>query len=136
MNLLVRLERKLDIYSSVKRIFGVISDIPNMPKWNKVVNKVIGSGDDITYKSTIGDITFSITSTSGNERISMSVDEGPMTSMGFIIKPKVEVILWAEYDKIENDKMILDAVNNFLISLKKYSEYLEKGGNPDEFKKE
>ncbi|MBA7675458.1 hypothetical protein ES703_83693 [subsurface metagenome] len=61
-----------------------------------------------------------------------------MTSMGYIFKPvdkDVEVTLWCEFE-LEDQRSVMEiAADLFLKSLKVYVDYIEAGGNPEEYKK-
>ncbi len=61
-----------------------------------------------------------------------------MTAYGSILEPKgdtTSVTLWAEFEKEENEKMLVRAGEIYLESLKRYAEYLEEGGDPSNYDK-
>ena len=134
-----RTERKLEIKASDKNIFGILEDEMNMPKWNIVVNEVKKIGQEKYFlKTNVGDVTSTRVEHVPYKKISATQEGSPMTSLGYILTPKddlTEVILWAEYDDPDQEGLLGMAGDIFLKSLKKYAEYLEAGGNPDEFKK-
>lgn len=61
-----------------------------------------------------------------------------MKSIGYILKPKgdiIEAIIWSEFDDPNQEPILGIAAEMLLKSLKKYAEFLESGGNPEEFSK-
>lgn len=134
-----RLERKLDIKASAQTIFGILDDTMNYPRWNIVVNEIEEIGPNKHFaKTNVGDVTSTRTETVENEKISVSQENSPMTAMGYILKPKgdvVEATIWAEFEMADQEMILGMAGEIFLKSLGKYAEYLEAGGKPEEFKK-
>ena len=58
--------------------------------------------------------------------------------MGYLLSPKgdiTEALLWGEFDDEKNEKILVKAGEVLLECLKNFAEYLEDGGNPDEFDK-
>ena len=134
-----RIERKKKIKATTKTIYNILENELGMPKWNLVVNEVkeLGPGK-FFLKTNVGDVTSTRLEAVPNERISASQENSIMTSLGYILNPKedvVETVLWAEYDNPDDEPMLGIAGDVFLKSLKKFAEYLETGGNPEEFKK-
>lgn len=134
-----RLERKLDIKASAQTIFNILDDTLNYPKWNIVVNEMKEIGPEKHFaKTNVGDVISTRTETVLNEKISTKQEGSPMTEMGYILKPKgnvVEATIWAEFELADQEMILGMAGEIFLKSLKKYAEYLEAGDNPAEFKK-
>ncbi|MFX1254629.1 MAG: SRPBCC family protein [Promethearchaeota archaeon] len=132
-------ERKIDIKASAKSVFDILSDGPNAPKWNITVDEYNAVTDEkAKVKTSVGDMTTTTTETVENKRISMKIEGSFMTSMGYIIAPKgdgVEVTVWGEYDDEEHVELMEQAGEVLLESLKKYAEYLEAGGKPEEYQK-
>ena len=61
-----------------------------------------------------------------------------MKSIGYILEPKgegVDATIWSEFDDPNQEPILAIAAEMLLKSLKKYAEFLEAGGNPDEFNK-
>ncbi len=134
-----KLERTLDIAASQKLIFNIVDDDKNYAKWNIIVNEVteLGPGNYF-FKTNVGDITATRIETVSPDRITATQEGSPMTSLGYILKPKgdvVEAILWSEFDDPSQETILGIAGEMLLKSLKKYAEFLESGGNPDEFNK-
>jgi len=89
-------------------------------------------------KTTVGDFTSIRTETVENEKISLDIEGGVFDKMGYIIAPKgdgTEATIWAEFEDASKEKILLKAGEILLGCLKKYAEYIEGGGNPDEYKK-
>ncbi|MFX0064317.1 MAG: SRPBCC family protein [Candidatus Hermodarchaeota archaeon] len=132
-------ERKIEIDASAKRVFDILSDGPNAPKWNVTVDEYSAITDEkAQVKTTVGDMTATTTEAIENKKITMAIEGSFMTAMGYIITPKgggVEVTVWGEYEDEEHVEIMEQAGEVLLESLKKYAEYLEAGGNPDEYQK-
>jgi uncharacterized protein YndB with AHSA1/START domain len=134
-----KLERKLDIAASQEIVWKIIDDNDNYPKWNIVVNeaKKLGEGNYF-FKTNVGDITSTRIETIAPERLTASQEGSPMTKIGYILKPKGDIIqatIWTEFDDKKQEPILGIAGEMLLKSLKKYAEYLESGGNPDNFSK-
>lgn len=134
-----KLEKKVDIAASQEIIWQIIDDEDNYPKWNIVVNEVkkLGEGNYF-FKTNVGDITSTRIETNSPNSLSATQEGSPMTSLGYILKPKADIVeatIWAEFDDAGQEPILGIAGEMLLKSLKKYAEYLESGGNPDKFNK-
>jgi hypothetical protein len=135
----VRIERKIEINASQKGIFDILDNVDYMPIWNLAINSVkkIDEGRYL-INSTVGETSSTRMETVPNERISTKQEGGPMSGVGYLLKPKensVEVTIWAEFENVKLKKAMGKAGEIFIESLKKFAEYLEDGGNPDEYDK-
>ncbi|MFX1394056.1 MAG: hypothetical protein ACFFAH_10820 [Promethearchaeota archaeon] len=73
-----------------------------------------------------------------NERLSAKQEGSPITGLGYILNPKgdvVEVTIWTEFEDPNQEAILGIAGDVFINCLKKYAEYIEDGGNPDEYDK-
>ena len=136
---MARVEREIEIGASQKRIFDILDDTKLAPKWNLPVNEIseISEGK-WTVKSTVGDFTSIRTETVDPNKLSMRIEGGIFNSMGYFLSPKgdkVEVKLWGEFDNEKNEKILVKTGELLLQSLKNFSEFIEEGGNPDDFDK-
>lgn len=136
---MARVEREIEIGASQKRIFDILDDTKLAPKWNLPVNEIseISEGK-WTVKSTVGDFTSIRTETVDPNKLSMRIEGGIFNSMGYFLSPKgdkVEVKLWGEFDNEKNEKILIKTGELLLQSLKNFSEFIEEGGNPDDFDK-
>ncbi len=134
-----RVEKKVDIKAPQEKIFKIIDDDRDYARWNIVVNKVteLGPGNYF-FKTNVGDVTSTRIETNPPESLSATQEGSPMTSLGYVLKPKgdvVEATIWAEFDDPGQEPILGIAGEMLVKSLKKYAEYLEAGGNPDEFNK-
>jgi hypothetical protein len=134
-----RAERKLEINAPPERIYGILEDSLSYPIWNIVVNEIKEIGPDKYFsKTNIGDIISTITERVPDKKISSTQEGSPMTAYGNVLEPKgdiTSVTLWAEFEKEENEKMLVRAGEIYLESLKRYAEYLEEGGDPSKYDK-
>ncbi|MHA1192965.1 MAG: SRPBCC family protein [Promethearchaeota archaeon] len=134
-----KIETNLEIEAPREKIFAILDDTDQLPRWNLAVNEIkeVKAGTHFA-KTTVGDTTSTRLETIAPERISTKQEGSMMTSLGYILKPlgtKTDARIWAEYDNPDHEKILLSAGKVFLKSLKKYAEYLEQGGNPEDFKK-
>ena len=135
----MRIERKIEVNASQKRIFDILDNVDYMPIWNLAINNVkqIEPGRYI-IDSTVGETKSMRMETVPNDRISTKQEGGPMTGVGYVLSPKgdsVEVKIWAEFENEKLEKAMGKAGEIFIESLKKFAEFLEEGGNPDEYDK-
>ena len=134
-----RVERKIDINAPQKNIFNILNNTMIGPKWNLAVKDIAKiSETKYNVKSTVGDFTTIRTETVDPERLSMNIEGGIFNSMGYLLKPKgdmIEATLWGEFDDEKNEKVLVKAGELLLQCLKNYAEFLEEGGNPDDFDK-
>jgi len=133
------IERKVNIYTSRNRIFDILNNTLNLPKWNLVVNGVAQlTPEKFFVKTTIGGMMSTRLETKIDEKITISLEGGPMEKMGYKLSAEennTEVIIWADFYN-EEDREKLDLLGDlFLKSLKKFAEYLQAGGNPNTYKK-
>ena len=139
MKKLARVEIENEINASQKRIFDILDDTSNSAKWSLPVDEITEiSKDTYSVKSTVGDFNLIRTETEEPEKVSMRIEGGIFNSMGYILSPKgdmVEVKLWGEFDDEKNEKILTTAGEMLLKGLKSYAEFLEEGGNPDDFDK-
>ena len=101
------------------------------------VEKVFEPGK-YAVKGTIGDFTTTRTETVQNEKISMSIEGGPFSAMGYILSKKgdkTNATLWADFEDGKQEKMLVKAGELLLKSLKNFVEFVDSGGNPDEYDK-
>jgi hypothetical protein len=136
---LPRVEKIIDIAASQDKIFEIIDDDDNYATWNIVVNEVTKLGEgNYFFKTNVGDITSTRIETNPPHSLAASQEGSPMTSLGYVLKPKenvVEATIWAEFEDASQEPVLGIAGEMLLKSLKKYAEYLEQGGKPDEFSK-
>ncbi len=134
-----RVERKIEIMAPQKNIYNILNDTMIGPKWNLAVNDVTKiSENEYAVKSTVGDFNTIRTETVEPEKLSMNIEGGIFSSMGYILKPKenmVEATLWGEFEDEKNEKILVKAGELLLKCLKNFAEFLEEGGNPDDFDK-
>ena len=135
----MRVERNIEINAPQNKIFEILDATHLGTKWNLAVNEVTKiSEGKFAVKSTVGDFTTIRTETVENERLSMDIEGGIFTSMGYILNPKgdmVEATIWGEFDEEKNEKMLIKAGEILLESLKRYVMFIEEGGNPENYDK-
>ena len=136
---MVRVERKIDIKASQKRIYDILEDASLGARWNVAANEITQiSEGKFAVKSTVGDFTSIRTETIEPDKISMRIEGGIFTGMGYMLNTKgdmVEATLWGEFDDEKNEKILVRAAELLLKGLKNFAEFLEEGGSPDDFDK-
>lgn len=134
-----KVEKTIDIAASQEKIFEIVENDDDYARWNIVVNEVTKLGEgNYFFKTNVGDLTSTRVETVPPERVSATQEGSPMTSIGYVLKPKGEVVeatIWSEFDDPNQEPILGIAEEMLLKSLKKYAEYLESGGNRDEFNK-
>ncbi len=129
-----------EIKASAERIYSILKDREANPVWNITVNEVnILSDTKANYKTTVGDLTLTLTVDKKNEKIFNDVEGNPlMKTMEYSIKAKgdiCDVTIAAEFPEPDQEPILRTAGDVLLVSLKKYAEYLEEGGDPSSYKK-
>ncbi len=136
---LPRVERKIEINAPQRDIFDILNNTMEGPKWNLAVKDITKISEiKFDVKSTVGDFTTIRTETIEPEKLSMNIEGGIFNSMGYMLNPKgnmVETTIWGEFDDEKNEKVLIKAGELLLQCLKNYAEFLEEGGNPDDFDK-
>ena len=136
----MRIDKKIEIESTPKRIYDIVIDGENTPKWNIALDEVIEKeeGQKFLLKSSIGDILIVDTETIENEHATWHMENSDMNSIGYIIKPKgnfTEVTIWTEFENKKLRKGYEKTAELVLKSLKKYVDFIEDGGDPEDFEK-
>ncbi len=134
-----RAERKIEINTPAKRVFDILDNIGDSGRWNLAVNEMSETSEGkFDVKSTVGDFILSRTEIIKNEKLSLKIEGGIFSAMGYLLSPKgdnTEVVLWGEFDDEKNEKILVKAAEILLECLKNFAEYLEEGGDPEEFDK-
>ncbi|MFX0083090.1 MAG: hypothetical protein ACFE94_15180 [Candidatus Hodarchaeota archaeon] len=134
-----RVEIKSDMNAKAKTIYDILMNDDLEAKWNLTVNETQSIGPDKwEVKSTIGDLTSTRVEAKENERITFDIEGSIFNRMGYILKPKgntTKVVGWGEFEDEKNKKMLESAGGILLESLKRFAEYVEEGGDPEEFNK-
>ncbi|MBY9004661.1 MAG: hypothetical protein KGD73_11855 [Candidatus Lokiarchaeota archaeon] len=136
----MRMEEKIEIKSSPKRIYDILGDAKIITKWNPGVNEISEKegGKEFHLKSSIGDINIVDWEEVENERLTWHMKNSTMNSMGYILEPKgdlVETTLWVDLDNKKLAKGYRKVGELTLRSLKNFIEFLEVGGDPEDFDK-
>lgn len=136
---MAKFERKIEINASPNKIYDILNDENLEEKWNITVKKLTTiEPDKYSVKTTVGDIISTVTERVENERISMDIEGGPFSKMGYVLTPKgdsTEVMGWAEFEDPNQESILGMAGDMLLESLKKYVDHLESGGSPTEYNK-
>ena len=133
-----KFERKIKIESSPEKIYNIVKDGVNTPRWNPTVS-AISFEDKITKLETdFGAMKIVNTEYDKNKRITWFMEKSNMNSIGYILTPKkeaTEVTLWTEFDDKKLSKLFKKNSDLVLTGLEKYANFLETGGNSDRYDK-
>ena len=133
------LERKIEINSSSKKVWEVLSDIEHMPKWNIAIKEIKElEPNKYSVKSYMGDYTSINTERIENKKTTSKVDHPEFTGYGFILNEKEDITdltYWVDVPKITREKIQARSLEINLKNIKNFVEYLEDGGDPDEYDK-
>ena len=132
-----KIERNIEINAPAHRVWEVLTDLTLIPKWFIIV-KDINELEPQKYfvKSNIGDYTEKVIEQVENKKITMEVDFPGVNGHGFVINEKgdmTELTYWEDFKKITSEKLQAQVLEISLTEIKKLTEYLEDGGDPDEY---
>ncbi|MFX1569969.1 MAG: SRPBCC family protein [Promethearchaeota archaeon] len=132
-----KLERKIEINASSKKVWQVLSDIEHMPIWNVAIKEIKELEPNKYYvKSYMGDYTSINTERIENKKTTSKVDHPEFTEYGFILNEKADITdltYWVEVPKITREKIQARSLEINLKNIKNFVEYLEDGGDPEEY---
>jgi hypothetical protein len=133
------IELKKEILSPVETVYEILNDYLTLPRWNIIVTECTQlESKKYFLKTNVGDITNTEVENIPNEKMTSIQEGSPMQKIGYIFEPKGDttlVTLWAEFE-LDDQKEIMEMAGDlFLKSLKVYVDYLNAGGNPEEYKK-
>jgi hypothetical protein len=134
-----RVEIEDDLKASPNTIYKILMNDDMETKWNLTVNENIPIGPNKwEVKTTIGDLISTRVEEVENEKVSFDIEKSIFNKMGYILKPKGDlcnVVLWGEHEDEKNTKILTSAGGMLLDSLKRFAEFMEEGGDPDNFDK-
>jgi len=136
----MRAEKKIEINSTPKRIYDIVIDGSIAPKWNITLDDIIEKeeGQKFLLKSSLGDILIVDSESVENEHITWHMEESDIKSIGYILEPKgdlTEVTIWSEFENKKLRKSYEKTANLVLKGLKNFVDFVEEGGDPEDFDK-
>lgn len=136
----MRVYKKIEINSTPKKLYDIVMDGQNAPRWNLVLTNVIEKeeGQKFLLKSDVGDILIVDTESVENEHVTWRMENSDMNSIGYILEPKgdlTEVTIWTEFENKKLRKGYEKVADLVLKGLKNYVDFLEEGGDPEDFDK-
>ena len=136
----MRMEKKIEIKSSPKRIYDILIDAEIITKWNIGVDEITEKeeGQKFLLKSSVGDILIVDWEQVENESATWHLKDNNMNSIGYVLEPKgniVETTLWVDLDDEKLAKGYEKVGELTLKALKNYVDFLEEGGDPEDFDK-
>jgi len=132
-----RLERKIKINAPIKTVWEILTDMALIPKWNFTIKEISElESQKGSVKSTIGDFTYNLTELVENKKITAEVDHPDFNGYGYVLNEKGDITklsYWEDFKIITNEKIQARALEILLKEIKKFAEYIEDGGDPDEY---
>jgi len=132
-------EQKKEIPSPVEKVYEILNNYLDLPRWNIVVTECTQlESKKYFLKTNVGDITNIEVENIPLEKMTSIQEGSPMQKIGYIFEPKGDttvVTMWAEFELEDQREVMEMAADLFLKSLKVYIDYLNAGGNPEEYKK-
>ena len=135
-----KIARDIEIKTNAAKIYKILTDGEQTVKWNPIVNEVtLLEEKKYLLKSTIGDIIVNKIEKVKDIFIKWGMEQSDLLSMGYILKQKMpltEVELWVEYENKTFKKKFKETADLTLVGLKKYIEFIEAGGNIEDYDKQ
>ncbi|TKJ22286.1 MAG: hypothetical protein CEE43_06970 [Promethearchaeota archaeon Loki_b32] len=133
-----KLEKKIEIESSPEKIYNIIKDGVITPKWNPTVSAITFEDENTLLETDFGAMKIVNAKYDKNKSTTWFMEKSNMNSMGYVLIPKKKatvVTLWTEFNDKELFKIFKKSSDLLLVGLKRYIEFLEKGGNSDHYNK-
>ena len=134
-----KIARNIDIKTNLEKIYNILTDGEQTVKWNPIVNEIAKLEENkYLLKSTIGDIIINKIEKVKDLYVKWSMEQSDLHSMGYILDEKLpiaKVELWVEFENKKFKKKFKEAADLTLEGLKKYIEFIEAGGNINEYDK-
>jgi len=132
-------EQKKEMPSPVEKVYEILNNYLDLPRWNIVVTECTQlESKKYFLKTNVGDITNIEVENIPLEKMTSIQEGSPMQKIGYVFEPKGDttvVTMWAEFELEDQREVMEMAADLFLKSLKVYVDYLNAGGNPEEYKK-
>jgi hypothetical protein len=132
-------EQKKEIPSPVEKVYEILNNYLDLPRWNIVVTECTQlESKKYFLKTNVGDITNIEVENIPLEKMTSIQEGSPMQKIGYVFEPKGDttvVTMWAEFELEDQREVMEMAADLFLKSLKVYVDYLNAGGNPEDYKK-
>jgi len=135
---LQKLKKKIEIESSPEKIYNIIKDGIITPKWNPTVSAISFEDKTTLLETDFGVMKIVNAEYDKNKSTTWFMEKSNMNSIGYILTPKKKatvVTLWTEFNDKELFKIFKKSSDLLLVGLKRYIEFLEKGGNSDHYNK-
>ncbi|MFX1378416.1 MAG: hypothetical protein ACFFA4_04930 [Promethearchaeota archaeon] len=136
----MRLEKKIEINSTPKRIYDIVIDGEIVTKWNLGVDDIQPKeeGKNFLLKTKVGDILIVNWEQKENEYVTWHMKDSDMNSIGYILKPKGDMVhttLWVDFENKKLKKSFEKIGDLTLKSLKNFIDFIEEGGNIEDYDK-
>jgi len=136
---LPKIARNIDIKTNPEKIYNILTDGEQTVKWNPIVNEITQLEENkYLLKSTIGDMVINKIEKVKDVFVKWRMEQSDLLSMGYILNEKLpvsKVELWVEFEDKTFKKKFKEAADLTLDGLKKYIEFVEAGGNINEYDK-
>ncbi|MFX1329802.1 MAG: SRPBCC family protein [Promethearchaeota archaeon] len=132
-----KIERSIEINAPSNNVWKVLTDLTLIPKWNITVKEIKETEPQKgSVKSTVGDFTYKLTELVENKNLTAEVDHPDFNGYGYVLSEKGDITklsYWEDFKIITHEKIQARALEILLKEIKKFAEYLEDGGEPDEY---
>ncbi len=134
----MRVEKKIKINSTPKNLYDIVIDGQIGPRWNPALDEVIEKEEEQKFllKSNVGDILIVDSEAVENEHLTYHMENSDMNSIGYIVESKgelTEVTIWTDFENKKLRKGYEKVADLVLKGLKNYVDFLEDGGDPEDF---
>ncbi|MBY9014338.1 MAG: hypothetical protein KGD68_01470 [Candidatus Lokiarchaeota archaeon] len=134
-----KIAENIEIKTNNEKIYNILTDGKQTVEWNPIVNDITPLEENkYLLKSTIGDMTVNKIEKVKDIYVKWRMEQSDLHSMGYILEEKLpisKVELWIEFEDKKFKKKYKEAADLTLKGLKKYIEFIEAGGNIQEYDK-
>ncbi len=136
---MTKVNAKIEINAPSNKIYNNIINLSLISKWDPSIKEIkeISPGKR-AVKTMNEDYTFTIIEQKENEGITCKAESENFNSFGYVLKTKgnmTEVTSWIDYKIVEHEKILQRGIKYILGGLKGFVEFLEDGGDPDDYDK-
>ncbi len=135
-----KIARDIEIKTNPEKIYNILTDGEQTVKWNPIVKEIkVLEERKYLLKSTVGDLIINKIEKVKDIFIKWRMEQSDLHSMGYILDEKLpitKVELWVEYENKTLKKKFKETADLTLEGLKKYIEFIEAGGNINEYDKQ
>ncbi|MFX1380194.1 MAG: SRPBCC family protein [Promethearchaeota archaeon] len=130
---------KIEINAPPNKIYNILTDLSLSSKWDPATLEIKETGPNMrAVKTQNEDYTFTIIEKKENKGFTCKAVSENFNSFGYSLKARgdiTEVSSWIDYKIVKHEKILQRGIKYILRGLKSFVEFMEDGGDPDEFDK-